>query len=395
MSCSTSSSGRAGFAWGLLALLLLSGCAPTDRQRTVVLETRPRTDIIAVLPVQNLTGGRAPLAEVAGLVRSSLELSGFSLVGADELEDFMRKHRVRHTGGLNAFVSNALREETGATAYLVTSLEAYDTRTPPRLSLFSRLVSSGERPEILWMDSVGVSGDAHPGLLDLGMIFAPDVLLTRAIRCLADSLGRSRGNAADATWGASTGAYPACGPRVELSLLSPEREADKQHRPRILFRAPTLGPGQSHRVAVIPFLNLSDRAYAGSIVTLHFINQLIRSPHLSIVEPGLVREQLLKFRVIMEAGPSLDNAETIGGPDSLGVDQIFSGTVFHYQDDVPIPKVDFSVNIIDATSRRLVWSSRSFGRGDDRVVFFDVGRVYTAHSLASQLAWGTFHELIR
>ena len=395
MSCSTSSSGRAGFAWALLALLLLSGCAPTGRQRTVVLETRPRTDIIAVLPVQNLTGGRAPLARVAGLVRSSLELSGFSLVGDDALEDFMRKHRVRHTGGLNAFVSRAIREETGATAYLVTSLEAYDTQTPPRLSLFSRLVSSGERPEILWMDSVGVSGDAHPGLLDLGAVYDPEVLLTKGVRCLADSLGRWRGYAADEVRGASPAAYPACGPRAELSLLSPEREADKQHRPRILFRSPTLGSGQSHRVAVIPFLNLSDRAYAGSIVTLHFINQLIRSPQLSIVEPGLVREQLLKFRVIMEAGPSLDNAETIGGPDSLGVDQIFSGTVFHYQDDVPIPKVDFSVNIIDATSRRLVWSSRSFGRGDDRVVFFDVGRVYTAHSLASQLAWGTFHELIR
>jgi TolB-like protein len=395
MSCSTSSSSRAGFARALLALLLLSGCAPTDRQRTVVLETRPRAGLIAVLPVQNLTGGRAPLAEVAGLVRSSLELSGFSLVGADELEDFMRKYRVRHTGGLNGVVSKAIREETGATAYLVTSLEAYDTRTPPRLSLFARLVSSGERPEILWMDSVGVSGEAHPGLLGMGLVLDPEVLLTKAVRCLADSLGRSRGNSTDATRGASSAAYPACGPRAELTLLSPERGADKQHRPRILFRGPTFGSEQSHRFAVIPFLNLSDRTNAGRIVTLHFINQLIRSPQLSIVEPGLVREQLLKFRVIMQAGPSLDNAETIGGPDSLGVDQIFSGTVFHYQDEVPIPRVDFSVNIIDATSRRLVWSSRSFGRGDDRVVFFDVGRVYTAHNLASRLAWGTFDALIR
>jgi TolB-like protein len=395
MSCSTSSSSRAACARAFLALLLVSGCAPTDPQRTVVLETRPRTDIIAVLPVQNLTGGLAPLAQVADLVRSSLELSGFSLVGVDELEDFMRKHRVRHTGGLNGFISKAMREETGATAYLVTSLEAYDTRSPPRLSLFSRLVSSGERPEILWMDSVGASGDAQPGLLDLGRVHDPEVLLTKGVRCLADSLARSRGSSAEAARGASSAAYPACGPRAELTLLSSERGANKQHRPRILFRAPTLGSGQSQRVAVIPFLNLSDRAYAGSIVTLHFINQLIRSPQLSIVEPGLVREQLLKFRVIMQAGPSLDNAETIGGPDSLGVDQIFSGTVFHYQDEVRIPRVDFSVNIIDATSRRLVWSSRSFGRGDDRVVFFDVGRVYTAHNLASQLAWGTFDALIR
>ena len=395
MSCSTSSSSRAACARGLLVLLLVSGCAPTDRPPAVLLETRPRSDVIAVLPVQNLTGGRAPLAQVADLVRSSLELGGFTLVEDAALEDFMRKHRVRHTGGLNALVSKAIGQETGATAYLVTSLEAYETRSPPRLSLFSRLVSSGERSEILWMDSVGVSGDAHPGLLDLGAVYDPQVLLAKGVRCLADSLGRSRGYAADQTRGASSAAYPACGPRAELSLLSPERGADKQHRPRILFRSPTLGSGQSHRVAVIPFLNLSDRAYAGSVVSLHFVNQLIRSPQLSIVEPGLVREQLLKFRIIMEAGPSLDNAETIGGPASLGVDLIFSGTVFDYQDEVPIPKVDFSVNIIDATSRKLVWSSKSFGRGDDRVVFFDVGRVYTAHNLASRLAWGTFAALIR
>jgi hypothetical protein len=59
-----------------------------------------------------------------------------------------------------------------------------------------------------------------------------------------------------------------------------------------------------------------------------------------------------------------------------------------------VPEVEFSVRAIDTASRRLIWSSSSHARGDDGVIFFDVGRIPTAHRLASELARGADLELL-
>ena len=97
----------------------------------------------------------------------------------------------------------------------------------------------------------------------------------------------------------------------------------------------------------------------------------------------------------MEAGPSLANADIISSRGSLGVDLVLSGTVFDYQDAFGVPKVDFSVKIIEKRSREVVWSSRSYNHGEQGVFFFDFGRVHTAHRLASEMARGTFDALKR
>jgi TolB-like protein len=159
------------------------------------------------------------------------------------------------------------------------------------------------------------------------------------------------------------------------------------------FGSPIADLDRRYSMAVIPFLNLSQRKNAGRILELHFVNQLFRNDSLSIVEPGLVREELLEHRVVMAAGPSLENAEVLSNDESLGVDLVFSGVVFDYQDAFGIPKVDFSVTMIEKESRRVVWSSRSHGTGEDGVLFFDLGMVHTAHQLASEMARGTSEAL--
>jgi hypothetical protein len=350
---------------------------------------------IAVLPVENLTGGRAPLRMIVELVRLRFAERGFRLLDPDVLEEFMKKYRIRNTSGLNAPLSKAIKEEIGADALLITSLEAYQERDPPIVSLTSRLVLSGERPEILWMDGVGSSGYAFPGLLALGLIDDPETLLERAVRCLTGSLDKSLSEAAESTRAASASAYYGCNRRADLVALSPEREGKGRYRPQASFRSPAFDPGRTHRVAIIPFLNLSDRNNAGKIVALHFVKHLIHGDTFSVVEPGLLREQLLKYRIIMEAGPSLANVEIISGKGALAVDLVFSGTVFHYHDAFGAPKVNFSVKVIEAASRKTIWSSRSHNTGGDSVYFFDVGRIHTAHHLASEMAWGTFEMMTR
>jgi TolB-like protein len=393
-------------------LLLLPACAATAGKATgeegavagvdsggsseiVVVPPVDKSAMIAVLPLENLSGGRAPLETIRGLLRSKLIENGFRLLDDDALGEFMERHRVRNTGGLNAAVSRAIHEETGADAYLVTSLEAHRDSEPAIVSLISRLVQDGERSRIVWMDGVSLSAGSHPGILELSAIEDPDILLDQATRCLADSLGRSLREAGEPIPAEPANTYYGCNPRADVVALSSDRRGRARHRPRIIFRSPAIRSDRRYSVAVIPFLNLSHRNHAGKITALHFIRHLIRSTQFAVVDPGLLREQLLKYRVIMEAGPSLANAEIISSDISLGVDLVFSGTVFDYQDMAGIPKVEFSLKIIDGRSRQLVWSSRSHNDGQEGVVFFDVGRIYTAHQLASDMAWGTFEALTR
>ena len=394
----------------------------------------PDTDtLIALLPVENLSGNRAPLRGINRLLRTSWSEAGFRLLDDEVLEDFMRRHRVRHTGGVSSRVSRAIEEETATEATLVTSLEAYEDTASPGVSLASRLISSGEEPEIVCMEGVGLSGEGFAGLLGLGRVTESQILLERAVVALRDALVRCMSTTThriaiapapddadlhatcegtdicpalgdgdgDDRGGVCGGAdrcpnqFFGCGAERGVTPPSSRNRARRRYLPREFYRSSNLDMTGIHTVAVIPFLNLSDRKNAGEIMTLHFVNQLLRHPRFAVTEPGLLREQLLKYRIIMEAGPSLANTDIIASRSALNVDLLFSGTVFDYQDAVGVPKVDFSVKIIDKDSRAVVWASRSYNSGDQGVFFFDLGRVYMAHRLAAQMAGGTLQLLIR
>jgi TolB-like protein len=347
-------------------------------------------DLIAVLPVDNLTGRQAPMRAVSQLLHTKLNERGFRLLDDEILKAFMKRYRVRHTGGVKSHVFRAVKEETGAEALLMTSLEVFHETDPPRVALFSRLVSSGERPEIAWMDGVGLSGDGSPGLLALGRIYDPQVLLDRAADCLVDSLERTFSQTGEGVPAASRNEINECDFRGEVTASSPEESGRRRHRPQSVFRSPTIDSKKRYSVAVIPFLNLSERRNAGKILAFHFVDHMSQQDFLEVIEPGLVIEQLLKYRIVMEAGPSMANAEILSSPRSLGADLVLSGAVFDYQDSVGIPKVDFTVKVFEKTSREVVWSSRSHNDGSEGVFFFGLGRVRTAHRLASEMVGRTF-----
>jgi len=402
MNFSTSSSSKTQLVWALLALLTLPNCAlwkgppaeppqidsPASDEAAV-----GRDDLIVVLPVDNLTGWGAPLETVDAVLRAQLDRRGFRIADDQALARVMKRYRIRNTANLSSRAFQALEEEVGAVGVLMTSLEVFYDDQSPRVSLLSRLVAGGARPEIAWMDGVGLAGDGHPGLLALGRIDEVDGLLEIAARCLVDSLAISffETGAPDSLNAHSE--FNQCDSRGRVVHSPREVNGKRKFRPRKTFGSPIADVDRRYSIAVIPFLNLSQRKNAGRILGLHFVNQLFRKESLSVVEPGLVREQLLENRVVMPAGPSLENAKALSNDDSLGVDLVLSGVVFDYQDAYGIPKVDFSVTMIEKKSGRVVWSSRSHGAGDAGVLFFDLGMVHTAHQLASEMVRGTTEAL--
>lgn len=351
-------------------LFCLSGCARINKPvAALVLTKNPDAGIntfhIAVLPVQNLSGATAPVKDIRQSLIDNFKKQGCNIIEEEILEMFMARHRVRYTGGIDGVTAQSLKEETLVDAVLITSLELYDDKYPQKIALTSRLVSTGDKPTILWMDSIGIAGDDSPGILGLGLIKDPHALQEKALQLLTRSFR--------------------CPPSGRHDRIDTWTER-KEFWPKISYLSTVMASGTKYTVTVTPFLNESERKNAGEIMALHFIRALREHENFNVIEPGIVREELLGLRVIMEDGVSLANASLV--LSILNADLIISGRVLDYQDYQGAegsPKVDFSVVVIEKKSREIIWASKSYNKGDDGVFFFDRGKINTAHTMASKM----------
>jgi len=348
------------------AWLIVSACAANPEPARQEGAAAGGLSRIAVFPVENLTGKSFPSREIHASLVARLQAEGIEVLDEASLDRLMTKYRVRYTAGVEPEVARALQREGGVEAVLIPSVELYEETSPPRVAIFWRLVSTGEYPALLWIDGTGLAGDDAPGILGLGLIEEPRALLAKATDALARSLVRAASEAGDRVPGT---------PRVP------------KFRPKIVYRSEALDPARSYSVAVVPFFNRSERKYAGEIVALHMIRNLMRFQNFVVVEPGIVRQELLRFRIIMQDGVSLPETETI--LNAVNADLVLNGEVLDYtdpRDPSGYPKVDFSVLFIERKSRKVVYSSYSHNQGNDGVVLFDWGRVNTAHAMAAQMA---------
>jgi len=318
--------------------------------------------LIAFFPLENLSGIKAPINEINRNYKELLQARGMKFLADDRLDAFMFRHRVRYTGGIGSELAHALREEEGIEAVIVTSLESYDESVLPKIALTSRLVLCRDFPEIIWIDGVGITGEDAPGLLGTKRVQQMGKLQKTALDTLSYSLQNALTDPPD---------------KVAKSLGEIE--------PRDFYLVTDFAPENHYRVAVVPFLNRYARRNAGFVIPLHFINRLSRYENLQIVEPGVVREQLLKYRLIMQAGPSLAVADVLASDSSLAADLILSGYVFDYQDQFGTPKIDFATRLFSGPKREIIWWSRSYAGGDDGVYFFDFGRYQSAHVMLEEM----------
>jgi hypothetical protein len=322
---------------------------------------------IAVFPVFNLSGSAAPLTTISQRMMADLKEADAdaTFIESDVLDSVITKYRIRYLGGLDQRTAQVMRQAAEADAVLIISLELYSETTPPKIALTARLVSTTSPLEILWIDGIGLAGDDAPGLLAHALVTDPKRLLRKAVQPLATSL-------IDFLSGQ--------GKRVD------SRAPREKFAPEIIYRSGTLAADKIHTVAVVPFFNPSARSFAGEILALHFIRQLWALGNFNVIEPGLLRQQLLKSRIIMDSGISLADADIIA--HFLDTDLILNGKVIDYQDYrgySGIAKVDFSAQLIERVSREVIWSVKSYHEGDEGVFFFDWGRVNTAYALASDM----------
>jgi hypothetical protein len=327
---------------------------------------------IAVFSPENLSGRPAPLKTIRESLISGLASSGVSIVDDATIERFMTRHRIRYTGGIDEFTAAALKTEENIDAVLLSSVEFYDETIPPKIAILSRLVSTGQGAEIRWMDSVAVAGDDSPGLLGIGLINDHAVLREKAVESLIGSLQKHLSG--------------------EMAEIKP---VAGKYGPKLLYRAPAFPPeGKRPLMAVIPFLDLSGRKYGSRVMLLHLVSELAKNGFYNVIEPGVVRQRLLNLRITMPEGLSLYDANLL--LLALKSDLLMNGKIYEYQDfsgSLGVPKIDFMVEVIEKETRKVVWSSTSYNRGDDGVFFFDYGRVNVAGGLSAYMIRSLVQEM--
>jgi len=328
----------------------------------------PRRGPIGVLPPANLSGAAIPTRELRETWEKVLRQRGVQVIDPAALDAFMARHRVRSTAGVDAEVARASAAELGIEGILVTAVELYRNQ-PPALAMTARLVSTGPDPAIAWIDGESRTGDESPGLFELGLITDVHELQARVMGTLADSLRAFRDGAAPRA--------RACG-------------GGGRFAPRTAFRSRLLTRAAARSVAVLPFADETRRRGAGEVVALEMLRQLEATGHFRVVEPGVVRDELLRYRIVMDNGVSLDGARVVA--ELLRTDLVLAGVVRDFE-EVGVPRAAFTVMLLDRASSEVLWMASAQSQGDDGVFFFDAGLVATAPALSCRMARSALETL--
>ena len=270
--------------------------------------------------------------------------------------------------------ARAARDELKVGGVLVTTIERYLPGPPPRVGISMRLVSATDDPAILWIDGIGRSGDESPGLLGLGLESSVKKLEREVVSDLARSLARAVRDG---------------GPRA------PRCEAKRTFSPHVRYRAPRLSEVPSPRIAVLPFLNRARQASAGELMSLGVVRGLSAIDRFRVLEPGVVRDLALRFRLILEGGVTVQQARTMLG--ALEVDVVVTGEVFEYVDggSAGATRAHFSITAMDGRTGKVVWQSASYSSGDEARTVFDFGEVTSVQELRCLMVRNVVDGMVR
>ncbi len=326
---------------------------------------------IALLPPENLTGAPAPLREIEIAAERALARVGVEVVSGALVDEFLARHRMRYTGGLDRGGAAAMREELGVSAAMITSVVLHGEIAPPRIGVIARLVSAADEPEILWIDGFGRTGNDSPGLLGLGYVDSIGPLREEAFRTLSLSLREFLRDA---------------------RRSSPSCSTSDKFAPKVAFRSPALARKDSLSVAILPFVNNTGRRGAGQVLALEMARQLLAVDRIRVIEPGMLREELLMYRVTTEGGASPATARLLS--KVLKADLIVGGVVQDYEDTLT-PVIGFSALALDPKSEETVWEATSYNRGDDAMALFGTGTISTVNVLACRMVRAAVTQMFR
>jgi TolB-like protein len=155
--------------------------------------------------------------------------------------------------------------------------------------------------------------------------------------------------------------------------------------PARLYVNPQADLTHYERVAVIPFANLSNQAFAGDRVTRSFITELIMAGRYQVVEPVEFAVVATRMGIEADENGNLDPKRLSQAADSVHATGIIRGAVTEYgiqhlgPDDVAV--LAFDAEMIDAATGDVVWRVSISRRGKARIPVIGGGGTRSMGSL--------------
>ena len=151
-----------------------------------------------------------------------------------------------------------------------------------------------------------------------------------------------------------------------------------------------------HRVAILPFQNLSTDRFAAQRLESVFLSELLRYDGLEVVDPGETLAACSELHLSAEATLSPEQIMAVG--KRLGVDAVFTGSVQEYGAERLGGSRDYSVtavfNLSETASGQMIWNAESQADGSSlwRKLFgggtanlYDVSRKAVSRALETLL----------
>jgi TolB-like protein len=292
---------------------------------------------IALLPFENLTDDKTAFDQIMPVVKNRIESKGFELVNGDSLNNFLCKMRVRSTGYISREIAQEIKKEFNVEGILVGSITSYYPIKNPQVGLLARLIDP-TNGAIVWTSQASATGEDFTTILGLGTIKSMEKLIPVVVERLLDSFS--------------------------ITPVYKEKE-------------------QTHRVAVMPFLNKSGRQDAGMVVTYMFLCDLLTQKGFDPVDYGDIRRLIVDLRVRSRGELDYSNIQSFS--EDLNVDGIVVGTVEQYSDGLDTsspPAVTISARLINARKDRILWSDSIQVKGDQDIIVLDWGRIRAVDSVA-------------
>jgi polysaccharide biosynthesis protein PelC len=136
-------------------------------------------------------------------------------------------------------------------------------------------------------------------------------------------------------------------------------------------------------LAILPFVNLSGQENAGKLVANAFLVELLKEPGFKIIEPGEIEVVMRNERIRSADQIDYQTAKIL--KDKLKADYILIGAVNEYayfnSGSREIPRVSFSVRILDSETGKIVWAAYQSRKGDDKELIFGWGLINSLPNL--------------
>ncbi len=150
----------------------------------------------------------------------------------------------------------------------------------------------------------------------------------------------------------------------------------------LTYESPLAGKVRVCRVAVLPFTNETTYPLGGTLLYRIFLGEMVATGRFRVVNEGDVRRLMLRQRLMPGETPGKEFYRAL--VENLGVEALITGRVVEMEEVRKgrgvEPRVAFWLEVRDARSGKVVWSTYSRRRGGDyrKVMHFGVVNTVTA-----------------